>query len=338
MSDEFTIPEQFRSELRAALLGHPFPVAQRRPERMRWRRLRVGIGAAVALSAAIAAVVLGLGSGGELAPQPASAASVLRTSAGALQVSGDSLALAPGNFLYTKTATWFRYPQLAPRPIVVRSINEQWIARDGTGRERDRVVSRSRGRGGRGDPTRSTDYRLRATARPFLISPAPWISLSYTQLRRLPANPAGLRAAVERIAAQHHLDKLLPSSQSQALVKFAFLGGLAQTPAPPKVRAALYRVLASTPGIGLVGSRTDSVGRTGIALAVTLAGAIRLELIIDPSTGDLLQTSRTLLHRSSLMEGQPAGLVNRDTFLVSAVVKSTSHGPASEPATGGLRR
>jgi hypothetical protein len=327
MSDEFTIPEQFRSELRDALIAHAYPVPRRQPEPMRWRRLRLRIGAAVTVGAAIAAVVLGLGSGGEFAPQPASAASVLRTSAGALQRSGGLLALAPGDYLYIKTSTWFRYTQLAPRPIVVRSIKEQWTARDGTGRDRDQVVSDSRGRGGPGDPTRSTDYRLRATARPFLLSSAPSISLSYTQLRRLPANPAGLRAVVDRIAARDDVARQFPSGQWQAVVKFALLRGLAQTPAPPRVRAALYRVLASTPGIRLVGRRTDSVGRTGVAVAVTLAGAIRLELIIDPSTGDLLQTSRTLLHRSPLMAGQPVGLVNRDTFLLSAVVKSTHSRP-----------
>ena len=149
MSDEFTTPEQFRSELRGALLAHSFPVPRRQSQPLRWRGLRVGFGAAAAVgAAAIAAVVLGLGAGGEFAAPPASAASVLRTSASALQRSGRSLALVPGAYLYTKTATWFRYTQLAPRPIVVRSIHEEWIARDGTGRDRNDVVSDSRGPGG----------------------------------------------------------------------------------------------------------------------------------------------------------------------------------------------
>ncbi len=328
MSDEFTMPEQFRSDLREVLLAHSSPAPRRQPQPMPWPRLRLGFGAAVAVgAAAIAAVVLGLGAGGTLSPQPASAASVLRTSANALQRSGESLALAPGDYLYTKTATWFRYTQLTPRPIVVRSIHEEWIARDGTGRNRNDVVSGSRGPGGPGDPTRSTDDRLRATARPFLLSTVPSISLSYRQLRRLPADPAGLTAVVDRIATRSRVALSFPGGQLQAVVKFALLRGLAQTPAPPRVRAALYRVLATTPGIRLVGRRTDSVGRTGVALAVTLAGAVRLELIIDPSTGDLLQTSRTLLHRSPLMAGQPAGLVNRVTFLLSAVVTSTHSRP-----------
>jgi hypothetical protein len=327
MSDMLTTPERFRSELRDALLAHPYPASQLRPAPVHRQRLSVSVGAAVALGAAIIAVVLGVGSGGELAPQRASAASVLNASAEALERSGASLALGGGDYLYTKTAIWFRYTQLAPRPIVVQSINEAWIARDGAGRDRSLVLSHFRGRGGRDDPTRSADDKLRATARPFLLSPAPRISLSYAHLRRLPANPAGLRVALQRVAAQYPIANLFPSSQQQTVVKFAILRGLAQTPAPPGVRAALYRVLASTPGMRLIGRRTDSIGRTGTAVAVTLGGAVELELIIDPATGDLLQTSRTLLHRSSLMAGYPAGLVNRATFLASAVVHSIRSRP-----------
>jgi hypothetical protein len=52
-------------------------------------------------------------------------------------------------------------------------------------------------------------------------------------------------------------------------------------------------------------------------------GAVELILVIDPSTGRLLQTSRTLLHRSSYMQGWPQGLVNRATILASGVVGST---------------
>jgi hypothetical protein len=200
-------------------------------------------------------------------------------------------------------AIWWRYTNVAHRPVVVRSVNEQWIARDGAGHDRERVISHSRGRGGPGDPTRSQDYALRATARPFLIFPAPSISLSYAQLRRLPSDPAGLGAVLDRITAHYRLAKLFRSGQEQTVVKFAVLRYLAQTPAPPGVRASLYRVLASTPGIRLVGRRADIVGRTGTAVAVTLDGAIKFELIIDPSTGRLLQTSRTLLHRSPLMPG-----------------------------------
>ena len=52
-------------------------------------------------------------------------------------------------------------------------------------------------------------------------------------------------------------------------------------------------------------------------------------MILDPASGDLLQTSRTLLHRSRLfLDGkQPPGLINRSTFLASGVVSSTHARP-----------
>jgi DNA-directed RNA polymerase specialized sigma24 family protein len=50
-----------------------------------------------------------------------------------------------------------------------------------------------------------------------------------------------------------------------------------------------------------------------------------LEMIINPTTGQLLQTSRTLLHRSSAyVDGkQPPGLINRATYLAMTIVSST---------------
>jgi hypothetical protein len=83
----------------------------------------------------------------------------------------------------------------------------------------------------------------------------------------------------------------------------------------------VYRVLAATPGIRLLGRTRDSIGRYGMDVAVDVQD-VRLELIIDPSTGALLQTSRTILPRSSLDPGQPVGLNYRVTFLASGVVAS----------------
>jgi hypothetical protein len=102
------------------------------------------------------------------------------------------------------------------------------------------------------------------------------------------------------------------------------LRGLAEAPTSASVRAALYRVLATTPGIRLLGRTRDSIGRYGIALAVNVEDA-RLELMIDPTTGELLQTSRTLLRRSkAYLDGkQPPGLINRATYLADGVVSST---------------
>jgi hypothetical protein len=282
---------------------------------------------ALVLAAVIAAAVLILRSGGALAPQPATAVGVLRASAAALDRIGGSRALGSRDYLYTRMAVWWRYADYGPHPYVVRSIQQQWLARDGHGRSRYEVV----GLGGTGvnrsfPLTRSSDARLRRSSRPFIISvlPSPGILLSYAQLRVLPTQPSRLNAALNRLAASYHINRLFPRRDLNAAIRWGVLRGLAEAPTSAALRAALYRVLAATPGIRLLGRMRDSIGRYGMGVALDVEGA-QLAMILDPQTGALLQTSRTLLHRSrAYLNGQqPPGLINRATYLATGVVAST---------------
>ena len=332
MSDQFTAPERFRDELRDALVEHAAALMAS-PNARHGRRQQVGgrvsrhqLLSALTLAAAIAAAILIFRSGA-LAPQPATAASVLRASAAALDRIGGSRALGPGEYLYTRTVQWWRYADYGPDPYVVRSIQEQWLARDGHGRSRYDVVGLSGDGVNRSLPlTRSSDARLARSSRPFIIStlPSPGILLTYAQLRRLPTNPTRLNAALNRLAGRYHVNKLFPQRDLNAAIRWGMLRGLAETPTSAALRAALYRVLAATPGVRLLGRTRDSVGRYGVAVAIEVEGA-RLAMIIDPQTGELLQTSRTLLHRSrAYLDGkQPPGLINRATYLASGIVTST---------------
>ncbi len=333
MSEQLTVPEGFRDELRDALLEYAATLhsrdrlpaqnsaAARQADRPRVTARRLV--PALALAAVIAAAVVILRSGGALAPQPATAAGVLRASAAALDRLGGSRTLGPDDYFYTRIAASWRYAGFGAHPYVVRSIQEEWLARDGHGRSRYDVVGVSGAAADRSLPlTRSQDRRLAPSARPFILATLspPGILLSYAQLRRLPTQPTRLEATLNRIAANSHLNRLIP----QRDYRFAILRGLAEAPTSAPVRAALYRLLAATPGIHLLGRTRDSIGRYGMAVAID-AQAIQLEMILDPSTGDLLQTSRTLLHRSRLvLDGmQPPGLINRATFLASGIVTST---------------
>jgi len=338
VSDQFTAPERFRDELGDALLEHaavlrasrnamPATGARGRRQPVGGRVSRRHLLPALTLAAAIAAVVLIFSSQGALAPQPATAAGVLRASAAALDRLGGSRALGPGEYLYTRTAQWWRYADYGLHPYVVRSIQEQWLARDGHGRSRYDVVGISGDGVNRSLPlTRSSDARLAASSRPFIIStlPSPGILLSYAQLRSLPTNPTRLNAALNRLAARYRVNKLFPQHDLDAAIRWGMLRGLAETPTSAALRAALYRVLAATPGVALLGRTRDSVGRYGMAVAIDVEGA-RLAMILDPQTGELLQTSRTLLHRSrAYLDGkQPPGLINRATYLASGIVTST---------------
>ncbi len=335
MSRQFIAPERFRDELRDVLLAHaatlparsgsPAPaspvVRRRAPGRVAvWR-----IVPALALAVIVAAGVLILRSGGALAPQPATAAGVLRASAAALDHLGGSRELGPEDYFYTRTAVWWRYVGYGPHQYVVKSIQQEWLARDGRGRSRYEVVGLSGVDVNRSLPlARSQDARLPRHSDPFIIStlPGPGILLSYADLRRLPTDPGRLEDALDRLAARHHVNQVFPQPTYRAAIRWAILRGLAEAPTSATLRAALYRVLAATPGLRLLGRTRDSVGRYGMDVAIDVQD-VRLEMIIDPSTGELLQTSRTITHRSSLDPGQPLGLNYRVTFLATGIVAST---------------
>jgi hypothetical protein len=325
MTDQFAAPAMFRAELRDALLSRAatMPAVGQTSRTVRTRRRAGRLTGAIALASAAAAAVLVLVSGGTLRPQPATAASVLNASAAALEHRGGSRALGPGDYFYSRIRVWWRYSQFTSRPYVVRSIQEEWLARDGNGRSRYDVIGVSGARGGGLPLTRSQDARLRAQARPFILSAAPPILVSYEQLRALPTDPGRLSAMLDRLAARYHVDRLFPQRDIRAAIRFAMLRELAELPSSASVRAALYRALAHTPGIRLLGRTQDSIGRYGTALAVDVDGA-RLELILDPASGELLQTSRTLLYRSRAYPNQPIGLINRATYLATGIVASTS--------------
>jgi hypothetical protein len=276
--------------------------------------------------ALVVAAILVFRTGGTLRPQPATAAAVLNASATALDHQGESRALGPGDYFYARMAVWWRYPGFTGHVYVVRATDEEWQARDGRGRSRYQVVGRTRGRVASRLPlVRSQDaQRRRAVARPFTLSTAPAILVSYAQLRQLPTDPTRLSAALDRIIARYHVRQHFPQQDIRTAIRFEMLRELAELPTSAALRAALYRVLATTPGIRLLGRTPDSIGRDGTAVAVDVEDA-QLELILDPATGELLQTSRTLLHRDkAYFDGnQPPGLINRATYLASGIVTST---------------
>jgi hypothetical protein len=125
-------------------------------------------------------------------------------------------------------------------------------------------------------------------------------------IRQLRADPAGLFSPIAQFL-------LLPTS--------------------PRLRAALFRVLAELPGVKLLGRQRDRLGRGGIAVAVTPPGGpdrVREELLFDPATSNLLQTQTVLLSTSSASRGpsMPAGtVVGYTEFLSRGVVDSITQLP-----------
>lgn len=68
-------------------------------------------------------------------------------------------------------------------------------------------------------------------------------------------------------------------------------GLLAESPAPPGLRRALWQVIAELPGVRSLGTRTDATGRAGIAIALGRPTTGTVEYIIDPARGTILQST-----------------------------------------------
>ena len=190
---------------------------------------------ALALAAAIAAAILILRSGGALAPQPATAASVLSASAAALDRIGGSRALGPGEYLYTRTAQWWRYARLQPPPVR-RPEHPGSSGSRATGTAAAAMTSSASA--GRREPEPSAhalsgrpDACPRGS-RPFILSTSqPRILFSYAQLRSLPTDPTRLAAAPEPPRRALPRQPAVPATRHSARRSAGgCCAGLAETP------------------------------------------------------------------------------------------------------------
>ncbi|MCB0883030.1 MAG: CU044_5270 family protein [Thermoleophilia bacterium] len=71
---------------------------------------------------------------------------------------------------------------------------------------------------------------------------------------------------------------------------FTMVGdGLRESLLSPAARTALFRVAAYVPGVESLGTRTDSTGRRGVAIARVDSKGLRTVLIFDPATSQVLE-------------------------------------------------
>ncbi|MEU4833491.1 hypothetical protein [Streptosporangium sp. NPDC023615] len=118
--------------------------------------------------------------------------------------------------------------------------------------------------------------------------------LSYEELQRLPADPAGLRAWIEKAVRTPRADPTanVPEEAVDEYVR-GTLVTLYQLPVPRNVRVAAYRALPAMPGVHVRGKAKDALGRTGERLSFDHTRArghkdtaLRSEVIVD--TGAML--------------------------------------------------
>lgn len=107
--------------------------------------------------------------------------------------------------------------------------------------------------------------------------------VSWSELESLPTDPKALETVLRSSLSNSATDP------DVRLVK-VIAELLAESPARPALRSALWLVLANIPGAGAIDSVVDQVGRAGWALRFSGRGADPVVLVVDPTTGELLET------------------------------------------------
>lgn len=241
------------------------------------RRRRFAIATALtgtALAGASAAVALAiiLGSPGRAPGLPrhseTAAAAVLARAAQTAARQPPAAVAGPGRYVYVETIEGQRNSGTASRPassgICVQTV-QVWAAQDGSGRE---VASAPTGPCSDGVIPSQT------------FPKGQQVDLTvYPRAADLPRNPA----ALERFIARH-----FSGGHQDPAAAFEFGGTFLQSGAPPKVRAALYRMIENLPGIESLGPMTDKLGRHGIGVGLIQYG-VRDVLIFDPATSAVLE-------------------------------------------------
>ncbi|MFF5126686.1 hypothetical protein ACFY41_07050 [Streptomyces syringium] len=269
------------------LAWEPAPAAAAVPVRS-WRR-RVPVLVSVA---AVVAIALGAGA----AFQPWQGSGDTHSSPAAERTAApERTGVAP--YWKVRTVQWNRSSTRSPD----ETYQTEWRSR-----------SDLRGKSGDG-PVQY--YSLDIAGIPYKICKNP---IMWEELKELPTDPAALRA------------RLVGKTTGESVAEGLFDGVeelLSQSPAEPRLRAALFKVLTQIPGTRVTERAKDSTGRTGTAVDLD-AGTWHRRLIIDTGAFHALESVDTA-REDGLMWGKhklrAGDLLHRTTYL--------SVGPAWEAPT-----
>jgi len=263
--------------------------------------------AAIAGAAVIVAVAVVPGSPGSLGHPDSAAAAVLGQAAATASRQPATPAAGPGQYEYVKTiqeqenATGTgTKAKVKWQPCIAVQTIQYWVAPDGSGR-----MSAS-GEPSCGFPTSETFAKGQSD------------DSVYPDAASLPTDPA----ALEQIIEQKY-----EGGKSDVGATFQFAGTFLQSGAPPKVRAAIYRMIESLPGVQFLGSMTDKLGRHGIAVGYTEYG-VRDILIFNPATSAILEREGVAVDPAAIPTApgiqsfKTGQVINYTIYVRSAVVNS----------------
>lgn len=159
-----------------------------------------------------------------------------------------------------------------------RQVTLQWIRVDGCAISSDVIVPMNL------SPASTLSGRL--SVHPYTCDQADlagWKSNSYKYLNSLPTDPAALESV---ILANNPPGGYIPTRTDaifDAIYNLLANGEPLGAVIPPKLSAALYRILRQLPGVHFE-SGTDLAGRQGLGFYLVLEGYFKEELMIDPLT------------------------------------------------------
>ena len=278
------------------------------------------LAAAAAAALVIASLPAGPGRGGPHGVTRGSATAILDAAAVAAgRGSGASQPPGPGQYLYVqetqaKGLSNETQPGCPQAPMRVRA----WVAADGSGRQSGTFPARCA----------RLDFDQR-----YGRGGLPWDLYGVVRAGSLPTRPAALERA---IVARFEHGKSRPSATFVYAATFLNAGSTAA------LRAALYRVIESLPGVQNLGPATDRLGRHGQAVGLVTSGT-RDELIFDPASTVVLeeetvavpprQSGNNMLPPGTVMQYtvyQRAGVVSSDTGLPGAGPGTPSPSPTAD--------
>jgi len=175
--------------------------------------------------------------------------------------------------------------------------------------------------------------------------------LTYAQLQALPASPAALAMVIRAEIAQEYKQEQVPAADQDVTFRmFEISAVLLKEPIPAPVRAAVFRVLASLPGVHTTGTVTDPLGHSGYGIAMgggsggadpfaALQDTVEEVLVINPGTGQLVDFEQV---QTALPAGVPpassgavAGFATCQAVLAAVRTPGTTCVPSGvKPSSG----
>jgi hypothetical protein len=296
----------------------------------------------ICLVAAVILLLTGIFISDTLLNNPPSAAAATLLKAAAAASSQPSLpTLGAGQYYYQanieqQLCVW---PLSGGKKGVVNYLDpnthENWVAADGTGSVR--LVADPGGHWL--TPQDQAKWQAAGSPKNYCSLTSPLLPLgSDAATMALPTNPTELGSLIAA-GRVDDVGKILPSpgpcgkattslNQNNPACsigqQFDVVNNLLTSPlAVHKLGAVLFHILSQLPGVELIGTRTDALGRSGTAVENPSSGDV---LVLDPSTGTLLETQSLALVGNTLGVA-PGTVIGSVTFGPISVVNGLGRRP-----------